>query len=187
MAAPHSIAPQEMQDTFTSEQKEYLAGFLLAVAKRGETFFVGKTASGLLQTALDLTALDRTGACQILLLRLKKRPGSARRSMICARRSAWKYEENPLDLWDKVLAHADEDRFPEAATFFASNFTASFTSLPHRTRSCSGCAHRPAVCARIRCVGLPEWRRTGEGAKRTSLREATSRSASFSQRTSSAF
>ena len=41
MAAPHGIVPKEMQDTFTFEQKEYLAGFLLAVAKRGETFFAG--------------------------------------------------------------------------------------------------------------------------------------------------
>jgi hypothetical protein len=45
MAVPDSAALKELQETFTPEQKEYLAGFLLAVANRGETFFVGSSAA----------------------------------------------------------------------------------------------------------------------------------------------
>ena len=38
MAAPHDIIPQEMQNAFTLEQKEYLAGLFAGAAVRGQKF-----------------------------------------------------------------------------------------------------------------------------------------------------
>ena len=152
MAAPHSIIPQEMQDTFTSEQKEYLAGFLLAVAKRGETFFVGKTASG------HITYGSGSGTSMPNLAAPPKEETWFGTPIddLC-KEERWKYEENPLDLWDKLLNHADENRFPEGGDVFRFKFHGLFYVAPAqdsfmlrlRTPGCSLSAHQMRGLARM--------------------------------------
>ena len=46
------------------------------------------------------------------------------------REELWKYEENPLDLWDKLLAHAAEDRAPAADDLFRFKFHGLFYVAP---------------------------------------------------------
>lgn len=123
MASPISIVPRQLQDTFTFEQKEYLEGFLLAVAKRGDTVFVGHTAAGL------ITADSGSGATNAAAA-----PGSATYfgtpiDDLCKEEQI-KFEENPLDIWDKLVAHANEDRFPEAGDIFRFKFHGLFYVAP---------------------------------------------------------
>lgn len=123
MAAPESIIPGELTDKFTAEQKEYLAGFLLAVAQRSDTFFVGQTPSGLLTDApapgvSNLAAPPREDAWFGTPL-----------DDLC-KEERWKYEENPLDLWEKLLAHAQENRFPEGGDVFRFKFHGLFYVAP---------------------------------------------------------
>jgi ferredoxin-nitrite reductase len=125
MAAPHSIIPQEMQDTFTSAQKEYLAGFLLAVAKRGETFFVGKTASGHITDGSG----SGTGMPNLAAPSKEETWFGTPIDDLC-KEERWKYEENPLDLWDKLVNHADENRFPEGGDVFRFKFHGLFYVAP---------------------------------------------------------
>jgi ferredoxin-nitrite reductase len=125
MAAPHSIIPQEMQDTFTFEQKEYLAGFLLGVAKRGETFFVGKTASGHITDGSG----SGTGMPNLAAPPKEETWFGTPIDDLC-KEERWKYEENPLDLWDKLVNHADENRFPEGSDVFRFKFHGLFYVAP---------------------------------------------------------
>jgi ferredoxin-nitrite reductase len=152
MAAPHSIVPQEMQDTFTFEQKEYLAGFLLAVAKRGETFFVGNTASGLIT---DGSGPD--GGTPNLAAAPKVDTWFGTPLDDLCKEERWKYEENPLDLWEKLLAHADENRFPAGGDVFRFKFHGLFYVAPAqdsfmlrlRTPACSLRAHQMRGLAKM--------------------------------------
>src|SRR5581483_3371681 len=89
-AAPAIVDPA---GSFTPEQKEYLAGFLQGVAQR----------------ALFADTPGRPGAA-----------GSPRGEMIyhtpladATRQERWKHEEHPLDGWDRILAHAEADKFPD--------------------------------------------------------------------------
>src|SRR5580658_7722004 len=111
MAAPIDIVPKEMQETFTPEQKEYLEGFLLAVAKRGRTFFAGHTANGL------ITADPASGAASEAAPAQEETYLGTPVEDLC-KEERIKYEENPLDIWEKLLAHASENRFPEGGDIF---------------------------------------------------------------------
>jgi ferredoxin-nitrite reductase len=46
------------------------------------------------------------------------------------REELWKYEQNPLDLWDKLLAHAAEDRAPAPDDLFRFKFHGLFYVAP---------------------------------------------------------
>ncbi len=123
MAAPDSIALQQIQDTFTPEQKEYLAGFLLAVAKRGPTFFAGHTADG------HITSDPATGIPNAAAAPAQETWFGTPIDEIC-KEERWKLEENPLDMWDRLLAHANENRFPEGADVFRFKYHGLFYVAP---------------------------------------------------------
>jgi len=42
----------------------------------------------------------------------------------------WKLEENPLDIWDKIVAHADRDEFPNEADTFRFKYHGLFHVAP---------------------------------------------------------
>ena len=121
MTARPVVIPMEIESTFNEEQKEYLAGFLLAAARRGETFFAGHTASGL------ITADPASGAPN-LAAPAKTHFGTPVDELCKEERI--KYEENPLDIWEKLLAHAREDRFPEGGDVFRFKFHGLFYVAP---------------------------------------------------------
>ncbi len=123
MAAPESIVPREIEETFTSEQKEYLAGFLLAAAKRGNTFFAGHTSSGLLTDAAE-EGLTNLAAAP------KEETWFGTPIEDLCREELWKYQENPLDIWDKLLGHAGENRFPDGSDIFRFKFHGLFYVAP---------------------------------------------------------
>jgi ferredoxin-nitrite reductase len=100
---------------FTLEQKAYLHGFFTAVARNHP--YVGKLSSGLLTN--DATAGGPNLATEPEFFGTPV-------SDLCAE-EVWKYEANPLDVWDQLLAHAAEDKAPDAEHRFRSSSMASFT------------------------------------------------------------
>ncbi|MFP5226386.1 MAG: NirA family protein [Acidobacteriota bacterium] len=123
MAAPEIAIPAELHHTFTSEQKEYLAGFLLAVARRGDAVFVGRNAAGLITDAggagVENLAAPPAGETWF----------GTPLDDLC-REERWKHEANPLDLWDQLVAHADENRAPQAGDVFRFKFHGLFYVAP---------------------------------------------------------
>ncbi len=112
-----SIVPKEMHDTLSLEQKEYLEGFLLAVAKRGNSFFTGHTAEGLI-----------TGDPAASAPQLESYFGTPVEDL--SKEERIKYEENPLDIWDKLVAHAARNQFPEGGDVFRFKFHGLFHVAP---------------------------------------------------------
>ena len=123
MASPNGIIPKHVQDTFTIEQKEYLQGFLLAVAKRGNSFFVGHTAAGL------ITSDPHSGVANAAAPPNEETSFGTPLEDLC-KEERIKFAENPLDIWDKLVAHANENRFPEGDDIFRFKFHGLFYVAP---------------------------------------------------------
>ena len=123
MTSPLETVPKELQQSFTAEQKEYLEGFLLAVAKRGETFFAGHTANG------AITADPSSGARNLAAPQSEGLYFGTPLDDL-SKEERIKYEQNPLDMWDKIVAHAGENRFPEGGDVFRFKFHGLFYVAP---------------------------------------------------------
>lgn len=123
MTTSIAVVPKEIHDTFTLEQKEYLEGFLLAVAKRGPMFFAGQTSTGL------ITADSASGSMNKAAPPDEATYFGTPVEDLCKEERV-KYVENPLDIWEKLLAHANENRFPEAGDVFRFKFHGLFYVAP---------------------------------------------------------
>jgi ferredoxin-nitrite reductase len=107
---------------FSPEQKEYLLGFFAGAMQRGARPFAGHTASGLLTDDPASGAINRAEAAEEAF------HGTPVSDL--SREELWKYEQNPLDIWEKLLAHADENRVPEAEDIFRFKFHGLFYVAP---------------------------------------------------------
>src|SRR5882672_4456825 len=104
MTPPASKLPPAPSGAFTPEQKEYLAGFMAGVSASG--VFVGTTAAG------QLTASGAASASGNLATPAEEKVFNTPLSDLC-KEERWKYDENPLDAWDRLLKHADENKAPD--------------------------------------------------------------------------
>ena len=104
---------------FTADQKEYLAGFFTGIARSRLANLADPTSSGLdLGQSAGHPAEDAGETYHGVHL-----------SDLC-REERWKAEQNPLDIWDKLLAHAEEDQKPVAEDVFRFKFHGLFHVAP---------------------------------------------------------
>ena len=113
-------APEPLEAGFSTAQKDYLQGFTAGLAAAGALPFVGTDASG---------RLTATGA-----------PGIANQAAEplwhgwpldeITREEQLKREENPLDIWDKLLAHARDDKAPQGGDVYRFKFHGLFYVAP---------------------------------------------------------
>jgi ferredoxin-nitrite reductase len=107
---------------FTPEQKQYLLGFFAAAMQRMPQPFAGHTAVGL------ITCDPASGATNQAASAEESYFGTPV-SDLC-REELWKHEQNPLDIWDRLLAHADENRPPAPDDLFRFKFHGLFYVAP---------------------------------------------------------
>ena len=91
--------PSDSARTFTSEQKEYLQGFMAGVSASGQFPLTSAGVSG--------------GAAPISAPPTELLVHGTPLADLC-KEERWKHDENPLDAWERLLAHADADKFPDA-------------------------------------------------------------------------
>ena len=103
---------------FSPDQKQYLEGFFAGARQRMP--FVGHTASGQI-TADASTGLENAAAPAMF-------HGTPVEDL--CREELWKYERNPLDAWDELLAHANEDKAPNPENMFRFKFHGLFYVAP---------------------------------------------------------
>ncbi len=97
---------------FTSEQKEYLQGFFAATACRP---FAGTLANG------TITSDPESGVANVAEEAVFGTPLED----LCEQ-EVWKYEENGLDCWDKMVAHAKANKLPDKRNIFMFRFHGLF-------------------------------------------------------------
>jgi len=120
MASPPA-APADR--AFTADQKEYLQGFMAGVLASGQYAYVGANASGQLTGSpgaavtgnLAAPAEDSVFGTPLADLSKPER---------------WKHEENGLDVWEKLVAHAAADKFPDEPDTFRFKFHGLFYVAP---------------------------------------------------------
>jgi ferredoxin-nitrite reductase len=122
--------------SFTEEQKEYLKGFFDGLAQRVLIPFAGHTTSG--QITNDRGSGVSNMAAEELYFNTPV-------SDLC-REERWKFEENPLDVWDKLLAHANENKAPAQDDLFRFKFHGLFHVAPAQDSF-----------IRTRCAAWPNW------------------------------
>ena len=98
-----TLTDQLHSQAFSSEQQEYLHGFFAGVQQSWP--HVGTRADGLL-TAAPQEAPRNEAAPETYF-------GVALDDL--AKEERFKFDQNPLDIWDRLVQHADEDKFPDAA------------------------------------------------------------------------
>ena len=103
-------------EPFSLEQKQYLEGFFAGVTQRIP--FVGHTAIG------QITADQDSGTQNLAALF----HGTLVEDL--CREELWKYERNPLDAWDELLAHTNENKAPNPENTYRFKFHGFFYVSP---------------------------------------------------------
>lgn len=113
-------APERLSAEFSQEQKEYLQGFTAGLAAASALPFVGVDAQG------KLTASPAAGVAN------QAEPATWHGWPLdeITREEQLKREENPLDIWDKLLAHAREDQAPQGGDVYRFKFHGLFYVAP---------------------------------------------------------
>ncbi|MEO6003266.1 MAG: NirA family protein [Opitutus sp.] len=119
MSAPAPTA--EPTTGFSASQKQYLEGFLSALAV--QVPFVGQNAAG------QLTATSTGAGPNLAAVPTEDTVFGTPLSDLC-KPERWKYDENPLDIWEKLVAHSDADKFPDEADTFRFKFHGFFYVTP---------------------------------------------------------
>ena len=98
---------------FSAAQKEYLSGFMAGVMQRGFVPFVGHAANGTI-TSQPATGLPNAAApAETPEPNVFGTPVSE-----LSKPELWKLEQNGLDTWDRLLAHAESDKLPDEQNTF---------------------------------------------------------------------
>lgn len=111
------------QGSFTSDQKEYLQGFLAGVLASGQFAFVGATAAG------QLTGTPGAAVTGNLAAPAEESVFGTPLADL-SKPERWKHEQNGLDVWEKLIAHANADKFPDEADTFRFKFHGLFYVAP---------------------------------------------------------
>ncbi len=123
-APPTPQVPSVPADArFSAEQKEYLAGLMAGIAQRQIYPYVGVVAA-----TGAITADPAQGGANQAAQQEETVHGTPL-SEVC-KQELWKHELHGLDAWDRLLAHAQENKFPDEADTFRFRFHGLFYVSP---------------------------------------------------------
>jgi ferredoxin-nitrite reductase len=106
--------------TLTVEQKEYLQGFTAGLAAANALPFVGQNAQGQLTASVSDGAQNLAAPAKWFGFDLDEITNEER----------LKREQNPLDIWDKMLSHASANKAPEGGDVYRFKFHGLFYVAP---------------------------------------------------------
>src|SRR5688572_28287569 len=106
----------------TTEQKEFFAGLMAGVAARS-AMSLGNAPTG------AFSAEPAQGGDTLAAAPKGDHVFGTPRADLC-KQEVWKLDENPLDIWDKLLAHADKDQLPDDADTFRFRYFGLFNVSP---------------------------------------------------------
>jgi len=113
--------------TFTTEQKEYLAGLMAGAAQRFAPPFVGLDPLG------RFTAQPHSHSPNLAAESSASQPEPSLFGFPISevtKQELWKHSENPLDSWDRVLDHAQHNKFPNDEDTFRLRYFGMFYVAP---------------------------------------------------------
>jgi len=142
--------PENLADLpFDPQQKEYLQGFFAGVQYRISAPFVGHTPGGLI-TSQAGDGIENLGAAQAEELVF-----GTPVSELCEQ-EIWKLEQNGLDVWDRLLEHAREDKLPDKKDNFYFRFHGLFYVGPVQESLMLRCRIPAGELSSVQMHGLAE-------------------------------
>ena len=111
---------------FNLEQKEYLQGLFAGLASRGLRAFVGHLPDGRITNVPEPGLENR--AAELEPPTQKTVYGTPVEDL--CEQETWKLEQHGLDTWDKLIAHAEQDKFPDKADTFRFRYHGLFYVAP---------------------------------------------------------
>jgi len=114
--------PMPASGEFTPEQKEYLSSFMAGIAQRQLYPYVGETSNG------QFTADPAEGGVNLAAPKEETIFGTA--LWDCTKQELWKHELHGLDAWDRLLQHAEGNKFPDEADTFRFRYHGLFYVAP---------------------------------------------------------
>ena len=111
---------------FSLQQKEYLQGFFAGLTSGGLRTFVGHLADGRI-TNVPQAGLENQAA-EPEPLAGKTVYGTPVEDL--CEQEIWKLEQHGLDIWDKLVAHAEQDKFPDKPDTFRFRYHGLFYVAP---------------------------------------------------------
>ncbi len=115
--------PPPVSGGFTPEQKEYLQGFLAGVSASGFVPYVGLNGQG------RLTGDPTAGGANLGTAPAGETVFGTPLADLC-KPELWKHELNGLDVWERLVAHADANKFPDEPDCFRFKFFGLFHVAP---------------------------------------------------------
>jgi len=109
---------------FTTEQKEYLQGYFAGLACR--TPFAGHLRDGRITSQPVPGVVNRAAEPEATA---EEAVQGTPVSELC-QQELWKLEQHGLDIWDKLIAHAADDKFPDKADTFRFRYHGLFYVAP---------------------------------------------------------
>lgn len=107
--------------SFTEEQKQYLAGFFSGAMQRNGQIFAGLTESGKFTNDPAAGGANLAAGGPIVY--------GTEVADLC-REELWKYQQNPLDIWNKLITHADNNCAPAIDDIFRFKYYGLFYVAP---------------------------------------------------------
>ncbi|GHC05976.1 NirA family protein [Cerasicoccus arenae] len=130
---------------FSTVQKQYLQGFFAGVSQRGQ-FFVGQTANGQYTNDPNSSAGGNM---------IEETVHGTPIDDLCKEEKI-KYEQNGLDVWDKMLDNAAKNKFPEGGDVFRYKFHGLFFVTPAQESMMLRCRIPGCVLRSEQMIGLAE-------------------------------
>jgi ferredoxin-nitrite reductase len=130
---PSPVPPAPATGAFSSDQKEYLQGFMAGVLASGQYAYIGATPGGRLTNDPGAAATPPRNLAAPALSRVEGPAGDSVFGTPLADLSKperWKHEQDGLDVWEKLVAHAAGDRFPDEADTFRFKYHGLFHVAP---------------------------------------------------------
>src|ERR1041385_6844634 len=107
-----SFPSASTEGAFTPEQKEYLAGFLAGIVPQQLHPYVGH-----LPGTGALTADPTQGGTNLAVSHAEQSVHGMPLSEL-SKQELWKRELHGLDAWDRLLEHAEQNKYPDEADTF---------------------------------------------------------------------
>jgi ferredoxin-nitrite reductase len=111
---------------FTPHQKEYLQGFFAGLACSDMRPFAGHTPDGRITNVAAAGIENRAAEPEPAA---EKTAYGTPVSELCEQ-EIWKLEQHGLDVWDKLIAHANDDKFPGKEDTFRFRYHGLFYVAP---------------------------------------------------------
>ena len=108
---------------FTAEQKEYLQGFFAGIAQRGLRPFVGDTSGGLITN-------NPAAAVASATVEPAEEMWFGTPVSDLSKEERWKQEQNPFEIWEKLLQYANRNQAPSDDDRFRIKYFGLFHVAP---------------------------------------------------------